>query len=145
MRLPCIYPGARLNRSDLIRVPAYREGKESSVRIEYRAPDPACNPFLTFSVLLAGGLEGIEKEYPVPEPVEQNVYQMSPEERQRRGIGTLPGSLWEAVQLAEKSELVRNTLGDHVFKSFIQNKKIEWESYHSRVSDYEIKRYLPVL
>ena len=142
---PVYISWARVNRSDLIRVPAYREGKESSVRIEYRAPDPACNPFLTFSVLLAAGLEGIEKEYPVPEPVEQNVYQMSPEERQERGIGTLPGSLWEAVQLAEKSELVRNTLGDHVFNSFIQNKKIEWESYHSRVSDYEIKRYLPVL
>ena len=136
---------ARVNRSDLIRVPAYRQGKESSVRIEYRAPDPACNPFLAFSVLLAAGLEGIEKEYTVPEPVEQNVYEMSLEERQRRGIGTLPGSLWEAVQLTEKSELVRHTLGDHVFRSFIQNKKIEWENYHSRVSDYEIKRYLPVL
>ena len=142
---PVYISWARVNRSDLIRVPAYREGKESSVRIEYRAPDPACNPFLAFSVLLAAGLEGIEKEYPVPEPVEQNVYQMSPEERQEQGIGTLPGSLWEAIQLAEKSELVRNTLGDHVFHSFIQNKKIEWESYHSRVSDYEIKRYLPVL
>ena len=142
---PVYISWARVNRSDLIRVPAYRQGKESSVRIEYRAPDPACNPFLAFSVLLAAGLEGIEKEYPVPEPVEQNVYQMSLEERQRRGIGTLPGSLWEAVQLTEKSELVRHTLGDHVFRSFIQNKKIEWENYHSRVSDYEIKRYLPVL
>ena len=142
---PVYISWARVNRSDLIRVPAYREGKESSVRIEYRAPDPACNPFLAFSVLLAAGLEGIEKEYSVPEPVEQNVYQMSSEERQERGIGTLPGSLWEAVQLTEKSELVRRTLGDHVFHSFIQNKKIEWENYHSRVSDYEIKRYLPVL
>ena len=142
---PVYISWARVNRSDLIRVPAYRAGKESSVRIEYRAPDPACNPFLAFSVLLAAGLEGIEKEYPVPEPVEQNVYQMSSEERQERGIGTLPGSLWEAIQLTEKSELVRRTLGDHVFRSFIQNKKIEWENYHSRVSDYEIKRYLPVL
>ena len=142
---PVYISWARVNRSDLIRVPAYREGKESSVRIEYRAPDPACNPFLTFSVLLAAGLEGIEKQYPVPKPVEQNVYQMSSEERQERGIGTLPGSLWEAVQLAEKSELVRRALGDHVFHSFIKNKKIEWENYHSRVSDYEIKRYLPVL
>ncbi len=142
---PVYISWARINRSDLIRVPAYRQGKESSVRIEYRAPDPACNPFLAFSVLLAAGLEGIEKEYPVPEPVEQNVYQMSSEERQERGIDTLPGSLWEAVQLTEKSELVRRTLGDHVFNSFIQNKKIEWENYHSRVSDYEIKRYLPVL
>ncbi|MCZ6891637.1 MAG: glutamine synthetase family protein, partial [Chloroflexi bacterium] len=142
---PVYISWARINRSDLIRVPAYRQGKESSVRIEYRAPDPACNPFLAFSVLLAAGLEGIEKEYPVPEPVEQNVYQMSSEERQERGIDTLPGSLWEAVQLTEKSELVRRTLGDHVFNSFIKNKKIEWENYHSRVSDYEIKRYLPVL
>jgi glutamine synthetase len=142
---PVYISWARVNRSDLIRIPAYREGKESSVRIEYRAPDPACNPFLAFSVLLAAGLEGIEKEYLVPEPVEQNVYEMSYEERSARGIDTLPVSLWEAVQITEKSDLVRRALGNHVFESFIKNKKIEWENYHSRVSDYEIKRYLPLL
>ena len=142
---PVYISWASINRSDLVRVPAYREGKEESVRIEYRAPDPACNPYLAFSVLLAAGLEGVEKEYVAPDPVQENVYEMSEEERTRRGIRTLPGSLWEAIQNAEGSDLVRQALGDHVFNSFIQNKKIEWDSYRSAVTDYEIKRYLPIL
>ena len=142
---PVYISWARINRSDLIRVPAYRAGKEASTRLEYRAPDPACNPYLAFSVMLAAGLEGIEKEYEAPAPVEQNVYQMSEEERDRQGIGTLPGSLWEAIQLAEKSELLRGALGDRLFHSFIRNKKIEWEAYRAQVTDYEIKRYLPIL
>ena len=95
--------------------------------------------------MLAAGLEGIEKGYEVPEPVEENVYEMSDEERQRKGIGTLPASLWEAVQLTEKSEVVRRALGDHVFDAFIKNKKIEWDQYRTQVTDYELKRYLPIL
>ncbi|MBF8266711.1 MAG: glutamine synthetase [Dehalococcoidia bacterium] len=142
---PVYISWASINRSDLIRVPAFKEGRESSVRIEYRAPDPACNPYLTFSVMLAAGLEGIEKSYPVPDPVQDNVYEMTEKERARRGIGTLPGSLSEAILLAEKSELVRKTLGDHVFNSFIQNKKMEWDQYRAYVTDYELKRYLPIL
>jgi len=133
------------NRADLIRIPEYQPGKEKSTRIEFRSPDPACNPYLTFSVMLAAGLEGIEKEYEVPDPVEENVYEMTEEERERRGIGTLPGSLWEAIQLTEKSELVRRSLGDHVFDAFIKNKKIEWDQYRSQVTEYELKRYLPIL
>ena len=142
---PVYISWARINRSDLIRVPAFREGREESVRIEYRAPDPACNPYLAFSVMLAAGLEGVEKEYETPDPVEENVHEMSEQERKKRGIRTLPESLWEAIQFAEDSELVRQALGDHVFNSFIQNKKIEWNNYHSQVTEYEIKRYLPVL
>ena len=142
---PVYISWARVNRSDLIRVPAYRAGKEESVRIEYRAPDPACNPYLAFAVMLAAGLEGIEKEYEVPPPVEENVYELSEEERQARGIGTLPGSLIEALHLAEKSEVVRKALGEHVFESFLRNKAIEWNQYRSQVTDYEIKRYLPSL
>lgn len=103
------------------------------------------NPYLAFSVMLAAGLEGIEKEYDLPEPIEENVYEMSPQERERRGIGILPGSLAEAIQLAEKSEIVRKALGDHVFYTFIQNKKIEWDNYRTRVTDYELKKYLPIL
>jgi len=133
------------NRADLIRVPGYMPGKEKATRIEFRSPDPACNPYLAFSVMLAAGLEGIEKEYEVPDPVEENVYEMTEEERERRGIGTLPGSLWEAIQLTEKSELVRQSLGDHVFDAFIENKKIEWDQYRSQVTDYELKKYLPIL
>jgi len=133
------------NRADLIRVPEYMPGKERSTRIEFRSPDPACNPYLAFSVMLAAGLEGIEKEYEVPDPVEENVYEMTEEERKKRGIGTLPGSLWEAIQLTEKSELVRKSLGDHVFDAFIKNKKIEWDQYRSQVTDYELNKYLPIL
>jgi glutamine synthetase len=95
--------------------------------------------------MLAAGLEGIEKEYEVPAPVEENVYQMSEEERERRGIGTLPGSLWEAITLTEKSELVQKALGNHVFDAFIKNKKIEWDRYRIHVTDYEIAKYLPIL
>jgi glutamine synthetase len=142
---PVYLSWARRNRADLIRVPEYQPGKEKATRIEFRSPDPACNPYLAFSVMLAAGLEGIEKEYEVPDPVEENVYEMTEEERQRRGIGTLPASLWEAIQLTEKSELVRRSLGDHVFQAFIKNKKIEWDQYRTQVTDYELKRYLPIL
>ncbi|MBI4285113.1 MAG: glutamine synthetase [Chloroflexi bacterium] len=136
---------ARRNRSDLIRVPEYRPGREKATRIEYRSPDPACNPYLTFSVMLASGLDGIQKKLVPPEPVEENVYEMSDEERKQRGIGSLPGSLLEATQLAENSPVVREALGEHVFKAFIENKKKEWDQYRIQITDYELKKYLPVL
>ena len=142
---PVYLSWARRNRSDLIRVPEYRPGKEKATRIEYRSPDPACNPYLAFSVMLAAGLEGIEKGYQPPKPVEENVYEMSEEERRERGIGTLPANLLEAIQLAENSELVRKALGEHVYKAFITNKKIEWNLYRTQVTEYELKRYLPIL
>ncbi len=142
---PVYLSWARRNRADLIRVPEYKPGKEKATRIELRSPDPACNPYLVFSVMLAAGLEGIEKGLEPPEPVEENVYEMSEAERQKRGIGALPGSLWEAIELTEKSELVRKALGDHVFNAFIGNKKIEWDQYRAQVTDYELKRYLPIL
>jgi glutamine synthetase len=142
---PVYLSWARRNRSDLIRIPEYRPGREKATRIEFRSPDPACNPYLAFSVMLAAGLEGIEKGYEVPEPIEENVYEMSEEERQRRGIATLPASLLEAILLTEKSELVQKALGDHVFNAFIENKKIEWNQYRTQVTDYELKRYLPIL
>ena len=142
---PVYISWAHVNRSDLVRVPAYKPGYESSVRVEYRAPDPACNSYLAFSAMLAAGLKGIEEEYPVPPPVEGNVFDMSAEERQARGIRTLPGSLGEAIVLAEGSDLLRETLGEHIFDSFIRNKKMEWEDYRSTITDYEISRYLPML
>ena len=95
--------------------------------------------------MLAAGLEGIEKGYKIPEPIEENVYEMSEDERKIKGIGTLPASLWEAILLTEKSELVRKALGDHIFDAFIKNKKIEWDNYRTQVTDYELKRYLPIL
>ena len=142
---PVYLSWARRNRSDLIRVPEYKPGKENATRVEYRSPDPACNPYLCFSVMLAAGLDGIEKGLTPPEPVEENVYHMSEEERKSRGIGTLPASLWDAIQLTEKSDVVREALGEHVFNSFIENKKIEWDRFRVQVTDYELKRYLPIL
>jgi glutamine synthetase len=142
---PCYISWARRNRSDLIRIPQYEPGKEYATRLEYRSPDPACNPYLVFAVMLAAGLEGIEKGYELPAPVEENVFEMAEDERQRRGIETLPGSLSEAILITEASDLVRKALGDHLFNSFIKNKKIEWDLYRTQVTDYELKRYLPIL
>ena len=142
---PVYITWARRNRSDLVRVPECKPGKDMATRIEYRAPDPACNPYLAFAVMLAAGLEGIEREYPLPEPTEENVFEMTDEERRERGIALLPGSLHEAIQAAEESKLVRRCLGDHVFESLIKNKKIEWEAYRTHVTDFERERYLSIL
>ena len=142
---PCYITWARRNRADLIRLPEYQPGKETATRIELRSPDPACNPYLAFSTMLAAGLEGIQKGYKLPPPIEENVFEMSSEERDQKRIKTLPGSLYEAIQLTEKSQLVREALGDHAFNSFIQNKKVEWDRYRTHVTDYELKNYLPIL
>ncbi|MDA0262987.1 MAG: glutamine synthetase family protein [Chloroflexi bacterium] len=136
---------AHVNRSDLIRVPAYKPGYESSMRIEYRAPDPACNPYLAFSVMLAAGMKGIEEDYPIQQQVVGNVAEMTEERRQSLGIKTLPSSLGEAIALAEDSELLEEALGSHIHRSFIENKKIEWREYRATITDYEINRYLSVL
>jgi glutamine synthetase len=133
------------NRSDLIRVPGYKPGKENSTRIEFRSPDPACNPYLAFSALLAAGLEGIEKQYELQPATESNVYQMTEVERKAKGIGMLPEDLWEAVQIAEESELLKRCLGDSTFEKFIQNKKMEWDSYRNVVTAWELDNYLPIL
>ncbi len=142
---PVYLSWARRNRSDMIRVPEYQPGMEKATRIEFRVPDPACNPYLAFSVMLTAGLEGIEKEYELADPVEENVFEMSNEKREQRGIGSLPRNLSDAIHLTENSQLVRKTLGDHVFDSFIKNKKIEWDQYRIQISKYELKRYLPIL
>ena len=142
---PVYLSWARQNRADLIRIPEYISGNEKATRVELRSPDPACNPYLVFSVMLAAGLEGIEKEYEIPDPVEENVYEMTEEERKRRGIGTLPSNLWEAIQLTEKSDLVKKTLGEHVFDAFIKNKKFEWDQYRRQTTEYELRKYLPIL
>ena len=142
---PVYISWARRNRSALVRVPEYKPGKEKSTRAEYRAPDPACNPYLAFSVMLAAGLEGVEKQYELPAPVEEDIFEMTPEEREERGIRTLPGNLFEAVQEMERSTLVRRALGDHVFEKFLANKRIEWDRYRIHVTQYELGKYLPLL
>ena len=142
---PTYITWAEVNRSDLIRIPSYKEGRELSRRIEYRAPDPACNPYLAFSVILAAGLEGIENEYKLPTSFEKNVHAMTSTDRKNEGIESLPQNMWEAIQITENSSLVKNSLGEQVFNSFIKNKKIEWEAYSSQVSQYELDRYLTML
>jgi len=123
----------------------YKPGKEKATRIEFRSPDPACNPYLAFAVMLAAGLKGIEEDYPLPDPIEEDIYELSPEKRKKLDIEELPGNLYEAIHDVEKSELVRETLGDHIFNKFIENKKIEWDCYRTHVSQYEIEKYLPIM
>jgi glutamine synthetase len=135
----------RRNRSALVRVPEYKPGRQEATRIEVRFPDPACNPYLAFAVMLAAGLAGVRGQYPLPEPVEADVYEMSSLERQAQRIETLPGSLIEAVEVAEESAIIREVLGDHLFQNFLVNKRIEWDAYRTQVTDYEIRRYLPLL
>jgi len=136
---------ARRNRSALIRVPLYKPGKEKATRIELRSPDPACNPYLAFACMLHAGLTGVEKKYKLPEPIEKDVYHLEPEERKALGIDNLPGSLIEAIEYAEKSEILKEALGDHIFTNLIESKKKEWDEYRIRIFPYELEKYLPIL
>ena len=142
---PVYVSWARRNRSAMIRVPMYKPGKEQATRIEFRSPDPACNPYLAFAVMLAAGLKGVEKGYDLPEPIEEDIFEMNEKAREEAGIRSLPGSLYEAIVAVSASELVRETLGDHIFEKFVENKKLEWDRFRTHVSRYEIDRYLPML
>jgi glutamine synthetase len=142
---PVYVAWARRNRSTMVRVPMYKPGKEVATRIEFRSPDPACNLYLAFAVMLAAGLKGVEENYKLPEPIEEDIYEMDEVAREGAGITSLPGSLFEAIQEMEKSELMRETLGDHIFDKLIHNKKIEWDRFRTHVSLYEIENYLPIL
>lgn len=135
----------QINRSALVRVPSFRVTKKEAARVELRSPDPACNPYLAFSVMIAAGLEGIEQGYKLSKPVGDNIYEMSEEQRKQMGIEVLPEDLNGAIQATEGSKLVRETLGDAVFSWFIRNKKLEWDDYKNRVSSYELEKYLPTL
>jgi len=142
---PAYITWGRRNRSALVRVPMYKPGKEKATRAEFRCPDPACNPYLAFAVMLAAGLRGIEEGYEPREPVEENIFSMSDAELAERGIEQLPGSLTEAIAETEKSELVREALGDHIFEKFVASKKIEWDRYRTHVSQFELDSYLQIL
>ncbi|MCB1194907.1 glutamine synthetase [bacterium] len=142
---PVYISWAQRNRSALVRVPMYAPGKEKATRCELRCPDPACNPYLAFAVQLAAGLKGIEQGYELPDPIEEDIFEMTDAERKERGIYSLPGSLGEAIKLTEGSELVREALGDHIFEKFIENKKLEWDKFRIHITDYELDNYLPIL
>ena len=141
---PIYVSWAKVNRSDLIRIPSYKEGRQESVRIEYRAPDSACNPYLAFSVMLAAGLNGIENNH-TPPPVTDHKLNPLSNHNLENSPKKLPGNLWEALQLTEESDLVRNALGETVTNSFIENKKIEWDRYHDEVSETERQKYISVV
>jgi glutamine synthetase len=136
---------ARRNRSALVRVPMYKPGKEGATRIEFRSPDPACNPYLAFACMLSAGLAGIENEYELAPEASNNIYEMSEEERRAAGIESLPEDLFEAIGAAEASDLLRDTLGDHVLEYLVRNKREEWDAYKAYVTPYELERYLPLL
>jgi glutamine synthetase len=133
---------ARHHRSALVRVPVTKVGKEDSVRIEYRAPDAACNPYLAYSLLLAAGLKGISEGYTLPDEA-TDLLSAPPRERAKSDIVDLPQSLADALDAMEGSDLVREALGDHIFEWFLRNKRAEWADYKSQVTPFELARYLP--
>jgi glutamine synthetase len=135
----------RANRSTLVRVPQFSPGKTSSARIEYRAVDSGVNPYLAYAVLLNAGLKGIENEYPLPEETEDEVWRLSERERRAIGIAELPRNLEQAIHLMEDSELVADTLGEHVFEYFLRNKREEFTAYRQQVTPWELARHIRVM
>ena len=133
---------ARNNRSGLIRVPIQKRNSEQSTRIEYRSPDPACNPYLAFSVILAAGLRGIKEGYELPQEADANLFEIGDDMLEKLGIGQLPQSMSDALRVMEKSELVAEALGEHIFEWFLRNKRAEWRGYKTHISQYELNRYL---
>ena len=134
---------ARNNRSALVRVPIPKPGKVDSTRVEYRAVDPACNPYLAFSVLLAAGLRGVEDGLELPPEARANLYDLSRGEQRDLGVAGLPANLSEALDEMEESTLVRDALGDHIFEWFLRNKRAEWSEYQRQVTPFELETYLP--
>jgi glutamine synthetase len=142
---PVYVAWSRRNRSALIRIPLYKPGAEQATRAEIRCPDPACNPYLTFAALLHAGLEGIEQGYELPEPMETNLYHLTPEQRKERGIVSLPETLGEAIDELGASELARKALGPHIFDRYVELKRSEWNEYRVQLSQWELDKYLSVL
>jgi glutamine synthetase len=140
-----VYIGwSRRNRSALVRVPLYHPGKERATRMELRCPDPSCNPYLTFAALLQAGLDGIEKGYELPDPIETNLYDLTEEDRRAMGVKHLPESLGEAIEEMAGSEFIEKALGSHVFGRYVDLKRQEWLDYRVQVTPWEIENYLPV-
>ncbi|HEX5449941.1 MAG TPA: glutamine synthetase, partial [Gaiellaceae bacterium] len=142
---PVYVAWSQRNRSALIRIPLYKPGSEQATRAEIRCPDPACNPYLTFAALLHAGLEGIERGYELPAPMETNLYHLTPEERRAQGIVSLPESLGESIDEFAGSELMRRAFGDHIFDNYVKLKRTEWDEYRVQLTQWELDRYLGVL
>ncbi len=141
---PTYVSWARRNRSAMVRVPMYKPGKEAATRIELRSPDPSCNPYLAFAVMLGAGLKGIEEELELMPEATNDIFHMTEDELAAAGIRTLPRNLGEAIELFEASETMREILGDHIHSFYVENKKAEWADYIKNVSQWELDRYLAV-
>jgi glutamine synthetase len=142
---PVYVAWSQRNRSALIRIPLYKPGAEQATRAEIRCPDPACNPYLTFAALLHAGLEGIEKGYELPDPMETNLYHLTAEQRTERGIVALPETLGEAITEFAGSDLLRTAFGPHIFDRYVELKRKEWDEYRVQLTQWEMEKYLPVL
>ena len=142
---PVYVAWARRNRSALVRVPMYKPGKEAATRCELRCPDPACNPYLAFAVMLAAGMKGMEEGYELAAPVEEDIFEMDAKQLKKHKITALPATLGDALAVTAKSKLVKETLGDHVFEKFLENKIAEWDAFRLHVTDWELERYLSIL
>jgi glutamine synthetase len=141
---PVYVSWGQINRSALIRVPQVQPDRPESTRLELRCPDPSCNPYLAFAAMLRAGLDGIERELEPPPIANEDLYHLDDQRRREQGLDILPGSLGEALEGLRRSELVRETLGDHIFERFLEAKTIEWQEYCIQISDWELDRYLAV-
>ena len=142
---PVYLTWSRANQSDLVRIPEYHPGRPEATRVEYRGADSATNPYLAFGVMLAAGLKGVEQGLEPPAPAEDDVFELTDAARAARGIAALPRSLGDAIDEFAASELMRDVLGEHVWSTVLENKRLEFEAFRSHVTDYELRRYLPVL
>jgi len=132
----------RTNRSALIRIPSSFKAKPDAIRIELRSSDPSCNIYLVFAVMLTAGLEGMKKKMQPAEPLEEDLYLFSDDQLKQKKIDTIPNSLWEAIQALKNDELIRQTLGDHTFRNYVEAKTREWDEYSIQVSKWEIEKYM---
>ncbi|HEY5541610.1 MAG TPA: glutamine synthetase, partial [Coriobacteriia bacterium] len=142
---PVYIAWARRNRSALVRVPMYKPGKENATRLELRSPDPSANPYLAFACMLGAGLKGIEEKLPLAPEATNNIFRMSEEELDAAGIKTLPGTLGQAIDKFEASELMKEVLGEHIHSFYVQNKRAEWDEYRLQVTEWELEKYLPTI
>ena len=142
---PVYIAWARRNRSALVRVPMYKPGKENATRLELRSPDPSANPYLAFACMLGAGLKGIEEKLPLAPEATNNIFHMSDEELDAAGINTLPGTLGEAIDLFEHSELMKEVLGEHIHEFYVANKRKEWDEYRMQVTEWELDKYLSII
>jgi glutamine synthetase len=141
---PVYLSWARINRSALIRIPRYSKGKTQATRCEVRCPDPSCNPYLAFAVMLKAGLDGIKKKLVPPEPIEEDVYEFTDEKLKELKIETLPATLGDALAVMQQDPLIKETLGEHTYEKFLESKQAEWDEYRLYVSQWELDKYLEV-